>query len=116
MNVHPKIDALLAQPAQLLFAGKLTVADQTPDPLFAKQVNEDFHQRDPLVSCGYCGKLIEWVATTCLWLLVIVKRNDDTKGFVVLLRRWVVKRTMAWLCGYRRLSKDYERLPENSEA
>jgi putative transposase len=65
---------------------------------------------------GYRGKLIDWVATTCLWLLVIVKRNDDVQGFVVLPRRWVVERTLAWLGGYRRLSKDYERQPASSEA
>jgi transposase len=30
--------------------------------------------------------------------------------------RWVVERTFAWLCQSRRLSKDYERLGETSEA
>jgi putative transposase len=65
---------------------------------------------------GYRGKLITWVATTCLWLLQVVKRNDDVKGFVVLPRRWVVERTFAWLGRNRRLSKDYERACESSEA
>jgi putative transposase len=31
-------------------------------------------------------------------------------------RRWVVERTLAWLCRNRRLSKDYEALPETDEA
>lgn len=48
--------------------------------------------------------------------LEVVKRSDDLKGFVVLPRRWVVERTFAWLGRHRRLSKDYERLPETSEA
>ena len=65
---------------------------------------------------GYRGKLLEWVAVTCLWLLIIVKRNDDVKGFQVLPRRWVVERTFAWLSARRRLSKDYEALPASSEA
>ena len=65
---------------------------------------------------GYRGKLIGWVATTCLWLVEIVKRNDDVKGFRVLPRRWVVERTFAWLGRNRRLSKDYERKCESSEA
>jgi putative transposase len=65
---------------------------------------------------GYRGKLIEWVAKKCFWLLEIVKRNDDVKGFVILPRRWVVERTFSWLNRNRRLSKDYERKAESSEA
>jgi putative transposase len=48
--------------------------------------------------------------------LEIVKRSADIKGFQVLPRRWVVERTFGWLGRYRRLSKDYEGLPETSEA
>jgi putative transposase len=48
--------------------------------------------------------------------LVIVGRVPGTKGFVVLPRRWVVERTFGWLGRWRRLSKDYEHLPEVSEA
>lgn len=57
---------------------------------------------------GYAGQLVEWTRETCGWKLEIVKRNDDVSGFVVLPRRWVVERTIGWLSGYRRLSKDYE--------
>ena len=38
------------------------------------------------------------------------------RGIEVLPHRWVVERTFAWLGKYRRLSKDYEFLPESSEA
>jgi putative transposase len=65
---------------------------------------------------GYAGKLIAWVHETCNWVLEIVKRSDDVKGFKLLPRRWVVERTFGWLGRYRRLSKDYERLPQSSEA
>ncbi len=65
---------------------------------------------------GYAGKLIEWAREFASWTLEIVKRNDDLKGFHVLPRRWVVERTFGWLGRYRRLSKDYEQLPDNSEA
>ena len=64
---------------------------------------------------GYAGKLVDWVLNTHGWILEIVKRAKDTKGFQVLPRRWVVERTLAWLCRYRRLSKDYEVLTETSE-
>lgn len=64
---------------------------------------------------GYAGKLIGWLADACAWTLQVVKRNE-LKGFHVLPRRWVVERTFAWICRYRRMSKDYEALTENSEA
>jgi transposase len=48
--------------------------------------------------------------------LEIVKRREGVKGFLVLARRWVVKRTFAWLSFHRRMSKDYEYLPATSEA
>ena len=38
------------------------------------------------------------------------------QGFLVLPRRWVVERTFSWLDQNRRMSKDYERLPESGEA
>jgi putative transposase len=37
-------------------------------------------------------------------------------GFQVLPRRWVVERTFSWIDQNRRMSKDYERLPESGEA
>jgi putative transposase len=37
-------------------------------------------------------------------------------GFQVLPKRWIVERTFGWLNQYRRLSKDYELLPEMSES
>ncbi len=46
----------------------------------------------------------------------IVEKPKDVKGFTVPCRRWVVERTFAWMGRCRRLSKDYERLSENSLA
>src|SRR3954453_1348474 len=60
--------------------------------------------------------LIDWVRTECGWELTIIKRSDKDKGFKLLPKRWVVERTFGWLGRYRRLSKDYERLLETSEA
>lgn len=49
-------------------------------------------------------------------ILLIISRPRGAKGFVLLPRRWVVERTFGWLGRWRRLSKDYERLPKVSEA
>jgi len=65
---------------------------------------------------GYAGQLVEWVHALGGWLLDIVRRPSDSHHFELLPRRWVVERTLAWLGRCRRLSKDYEALPETHEA
>jgi putative transposase len=68
------------------------------------------------VDGAYRGLLLEWVLLHFKFVLQPVLRSDDQKGFVVLPRRWIVERTFAWITQCRRLSLDYERLPESSEA
>ena len=51
-----------------------------------------------------------------LTLIVVRRRTAGATGFVLLPRRWVVARTIGWLGRWRRLSRDYEELPEVSEA
>lgn len=57
-----------------------------------------------------------WVKETYQRSLEIVKRPEGVKGFQLQAQRWIVERTLAWLGNYRRLSKDYEVLPQTSEA
>lgn len=68
------------------------------------------------VDGGYRGTLLEWAWARLRIVLEPVRRPPGQKGFVLLARRWVAERTFAWLTQCRRLSKDYERLPESSEA
>ena len=65
---------------------------------------------------AYGGQLATWMLALAGWVLEVIKRSDDRKGFVVLPRRWVVERTFAWLVKFRRLAKDYEEKPCSSEA
>lgn len=65
---------------------------------------------------GYAGTPVGLIRRAFGWLWHVVKREEGQRGFVVLKKRWVVERTFAWFGGYRRLSKDYEVLPEVSEA
>jgi transposase len=44
--------------------------------------------------------------------LIVVKLAEAKKGFVLLPKRWVVERSFAWTGRFRRLARDYERLPE----
>jgi putative transposase len=70
-----------------------------------------------LADGGYESQpLLDWLAARIHWVFELVKRPEGQKGFVVQAQKWVVERTFAWLGRYRRLSKDYEVLPESSEA
>lgn len=60
--------------------------------------------------------MVEWAHTVGGWLLEIVPRPEESHSFQVLPKRWIVERTLAWLGRCRRLSKDYEALPQTSEA
>jgi len=58
---------------------------------------------------GYAGQTMALVVWhTEAWKLQIVKRSD-APGFEVLLKRWIVERTFAWISRNRRLARDFER-------
>ena len=65
---------------------------------------------------GYAGALLVWALVVGGWVIELVKKPGGAAGFAVLPKRWIVERTFAWLGRCRRLSKDYEALPETSEA
>jgi len=70
------------------------------------------------VDGGYTGATFaQWVKGLRPKLAVeVVKRSDDTAGFKVLPRRWVVERTFGWLMRQRRLVRDYETSEASAEA
>jgi putative transposase len=53
--------------------------------------------------------LQRWLKRTqATYQVKTVSRPEGAKGFVLLPKRWVVERSIAWMGRYRRLSKDYE--------
>ena len=108
---HILVDTLGLLPAVLVTAASVS------DPagarlLFARLGGACKKLRLLWVDGTYRGQLVEWVAPHMRFVLRPVLRPEGCKGFVLLPRRWVVERTLAWLNQSRRLSKDYERLPK----
>jgi transposase len=64
------------------------------------------------VDQGYTGEQPAREAAEHGINLEVVKHQEAKRGFVLLPRRWVIERGFAWASRFRRLVKDYERLPE----
>jgi transposase len=64
------------------------------------------------VDAGYTGEQASEAAGQEGIRLEVVKLADAKRGFILLPRRWVVERSFAWATRFRRLARDYERLPE----
>lgn len=108
------------------------IADRDAAPLVLQGVADQYPRITKLwTDSGYNGRFRSWAAAYLPWHVEIVKHwwtgrsgfwvapGQEPplipRGFHVLPKRWIVERTCAWLGNYRRLSKDYERLPETSE-
>jgi transposase len=80
----------------------------------AQQVQEVTGQSVELafVDQGYSGAKAQQAAAEHGLQLEVVKLPEAKKGFVLLPRRWVVERSFGWMARFRRLARDYERLPE----
>lgn len=64
------------------------------------------------VDQGYTGDAAAQAAQAPGLQLQVVKLPEAKKGFVLLPRRWVVERSFGWMARFRRLARDYERLPD----
>jgi len=64
------------------------------------------------VDQGYTGENAADAAEEHGIKLEVVKLPEAKRGFVLLPRRWVIERSFGWVSRFRRLARDYERLPE----
>ena len=94
------------------------IQDRDGAPLVLAQIIHRFPWlRHLFADGGYAGdKLRDALRGLGKWTIDIVKRSDRAKGFVVLPRRWVVERTLAWLNRNRRLAKDFEQSIQSATA
>ena len=111
-KVHAAVDTL-----GHLFALRVTPAteqDRAQVGALAEAVREATGESVELayVDRGYAGEEPAAEAEERGVRLEVVKHPGAKKGFVLLPRRWVVERSFAWAARFRRLVKDYERLPE----
>jgi transposase len=80
----------------------------------AKRVQEETGETVEIafVDQGYTGENAADAAEEHGIKLEVVKLPTAKRGFVLLPRRWVVERSFGWISRFRRLARDYERLPE----
>ena len=64
------------------------------------------------VDQGYTGEAPARAARANGIALRVVRTPEAKRGFVLLPKRWVVERSFAWAARFRRLARDYERLPQ----
>jgi transposase len=111
-KVHAAVDTL-----GHLLALKVTPANESErDQVSALAKEVQAATRDAVeifyADQGYTGETPKEQAAQRGIELVVVKLAEAKRGFVLLPKRWVVERSFAWAARFRRLARDYERLPQ----
>jgi len=96
LKVTPANEQERAQVADLI----TQVQEVTGDNVQAAFVDQGYTGEEPAAEAAQRGVR-----------LIVVKLEEAKRGFVLLPRRWVVERSFGWAARFRRLAKDYERLP-----
>ncbi|WP_433307490.1 IS5 family transposase [Actinoplanes sp. CA-030573] len=110
---------LIVDAKGLLMTVKVAAADVT-DRDAARKMLPELRERNPELTLmwadnGYTG-LADWARNDLDLTFEVVKKPPNQVGFKVLPRRWTVERSLSWLMRARRNARDYQRLPEHSEA
>jgi transposase len=111
-KIHMAVDtlghllALLVTPANAQERAQVAALAQAVQDCTGQSVEWAF------VDQGYTGEAPAAAAEAQGIHLEVVQLSEAKRGFVLLPRRWVVERSFAWTARFRRLARDYERLPE----
>jgi transposase len=111
-KVHLAVDTLGHLLALLVTPADEQDRAQVAELAAAVQEATGEHVEVAFVDQGYTGAQAAEDAAARGIRLEVVKLPQARKGFVLLPKRWVVERSNAWLARFRRLARDYERLPE----
>ena len=111
-KVHLAVDTLGHLLA--LYVSAADQQDRTQVAELAKRVQEETGETVEVafVDQRYTGDNAADAAAEHGIKLEVVKLPTAKRGFVLLPRRWVVERSFGWMSRFRRLARDYERLPE----
>ena len=99
----------------LIVSGRVSEAEGAKG-LFRKVEGKLTRWQVVWVDGGFEHRLEDWVAENCSFHVEVVKRTEGKKGWELLPKRWVVERTFAWLGRWRGLAREYDYLPETTEA
>jgi transposase len=111
-KVHLAVDTLGHLLAALVTPADQQDRDQVAALTDALQEATGYSVEVAWVDQGYTGEAPAEAADLVGIQLKVVKFPEAKRGFVLLPRRWVVERSFAWVARFRRLARDYERLPE----
>jgi transposase len=111
-KIHLAVDTLGHLLAVLVTPANMQDREQVEALATAVQVATGQTVQLAFVDQGYTGAQPAADAAQHGIRLQVVKLPEAKRGFVLLPRRWVVERSFAWASRFRRLAKDYERLPD----
>lgn len=101
--------------AVIVHAGN--ISDTAGAKIIVEKVKNKFPRLTKILADeGYKTSVAEWIKLNFKWTLEIVQKVEVPKGFLPQKNRWQVERTFSWLNFFRRLSKDYEKTTQSSEA
>jgi transposase len=111
-KVHMAVDTLGNLLA--LYVTPANASDREQVAELTKQVQNitNGHVEIAFADAGYSGEPAAQAAAEQGIQLQIVKLPEAKRGFVLLPKRWVIERSFGWVARFRRLARDYERLPE----